>query len=138
MNNSLKTESRYKNFDIEASIGIKSISYDLKNTENIANDINVPNIHIKISTDLFKTSDEEVSFLTPIYTFGYAKTEDQSDNPIFDSALIPRGVNTFMNKQFSGYDRIADEKFHAIGFKYARFEDSLETVSYTHLRAHET
>ena len=63
---------------------------------------------IKISKDLLKTSDDGVSFLTPIYTFGYAKTEDQSDNPIFDSALIPRGVNTYM------------------------------TVSYTHLRAHET
>ena len=34
--------------------------------------------------DLFKTSGDGVSFLTPIYTFGYAKTEDQSDNPIFD------------------------------------------------------
>ena len=131
MNNSLKTESRYKNFDIEASVGIKSISYDLKNTENTTNDINVPNIRIKISKDLFKTSDDGVSFLTPIYTFGYAKTEDQSDNPIFDSALIPRGVNTFMNKQFSGYDRIADEKFHAIGLKYARFEDSLEKINFT-------
>ena len=131
MNNSLKTESRYKNFDIEASIGIKSISYDLKNTENTTNDINVPNIRIRISKDLFKTSDDVASFLTPIYTFGYAKTEDQSDNPIFDSALIPRGVNTFMNKQFSGYDRIADEKFHAIGFKYARFEDSLEKINFT-------
>ena len=131
MNNSLKTESRYKNFDIEASIGIKSISYDLKNTENTTNDINVPNIHIRISKDLFKTSDDGVSFLTPIYIFGYAKTEDQSDNPIFDSALIPRGVNTFMNKQFSGYDRIADEKFHAIGFKFARFEDTLEKINFT-------
>ena len=131
MNNSLKTESRYKNFDIEASVGIKSISYDLKNTENTTNDINVPNIRIRISKDLFKTSDDGVSFLTPIYTFGYAKTEDQSDNPIFDSALIPRGVNTFMNKQFSGYDRIADEKFHAIGLKYARFEDSLEKINFT-------
>ena len=131
MNNSLKTESRYKNFDIEASIGIKSISYDLKNIENTTNDINVPNIRIRISKDLFKTSDDVVSFLTPIYTFGYAKTEDQSDNPIFDSALIPRGVNTFMNKQFSGYDRIADEKFHAIGFKYARFENSLEKINFT-------
>ena len=131
MNNSLKTESRYKNFDIEASVGIKSISYDLKNTENTTNDINVPNIHIRISKDLFKTSDDGVSFLTPIYIFGYAKTEDQSDNPIFDSALIPRGVNTFMNKQFSGYDRIADEKFHAIGFKFARFEDTLEKINFT-------
>ena len=131
MNNSLKTESRYKNFDIEASVGIKSISYDLKNTENTTNDINVPNIRIRISKDLFKTSDDGVSFLTPIYTFGYAKTEDQSDNPIFDSALIPRGVNTFMNKQFSGYDRIADEKFHAIGLKYVRFEDSLEKINFT-------
>ena len=131
MNNSLKTESRYKNFDIEASVGIKSISYDLKNTENITNDINVPNFRIRISKDLFKASDDGVSFLTPIYIFGYAKTEDQSDNPIFDSALIPRGVNTFMNKQFSGYDRIADEKFHAIGLKYARFEDSLEKINFT-------
>ncbi len=131
MNNSLKTESRYKNFDIEASVGIKSISYDLKNTKNTTNDINVPNIRIRISKDLFKTSDNGVSFLTPIYTFGYAKTEDQSDNPIFDSALIPRGVNTFMNKQFSGYDRIADEKFHAIGLKYARFEDTLEKINFT-------
>ena len=131
MNNSLKTESRYKNFDIEASVGIKSISYDLKNTENTTNDINVPNIRIRISKDLFKTSDDGVSFLTPIYTFGYAKTEDQSDNPIFDSALIPRGVNTFMNKQFSGYDRISDEKFHAIGLKYVRFEDSLEKINFT-------
>ena len=101
MNNTLKAESRYKNFDLEASIGIKSISYDLKNNENTANDINVPNIHIRISKDLFKTSGDGVSFLTPIYTFGYAKTEDQSDNPIFDSALIPQGVNTYMNKQFS-------------------------------------
>ena len=131
MNNTLKTESRYKNFDMEASIGIKSISYDLKNNENTANDINVPNIHIRISKDLFKTSGDGVSFLTPIYTFGYAKTEDQSDNPIFDSALIPQGVNTYMNKQFSGYDRIADEKFHAIGLNFSRFEDSLEKINFT-------
>ena len=131
MNNILKTESRHKNFDLEASIGIKSISYDLKNNENIANDINVPNIHIRISKDLFKTSGDGVSFLTPIYTFGYAKTEDQSDNPIFDSALIPQGVNTYMNKQFSGYDRIADEKFHAIGLNFSRFEDRLEKINFT-------
>ena len=88
----------YNNFDIEASLGIKSISYDLKNTENTTNDINVPNIHIKISKDLFKTSDDGVTFLTPIYVFGYAKTEDQSDNPIFDLDLVPQGVNTLMNK----------------------------------------
>ena len=131
IDNMLKTESSYKNFDLEASVGIKSISYDLKNTENTANDINVPNIHIRISKDLFKTSDDGVSFLTPIYTFGYAKTEDQSDNPIFDSALIPRGVNTYMNKQFSGYDRIADEKFHAIGLNFSRIEDSLEKINFT-------
>ncbi len=65
LDNMLKTESRYKNFDLEASVGIKSISYDLKNTKNTANDINVPNIHIKISKDLFKTSGNVVSFLTP-------------------------------------------------------------------------
>jgi len=131
MNNTLKIESSYKNFDVEAMVGIKSISYDLKNAENTANDINVPNIHIRFSKDLFKTSDDGVSFLTPIYTFGYAKTEDQSDNPIFDSALIPRGVNTYMNKQFSGYDRIADEKFHAIGLNFSRIEDSLEKINFT-------
>ena len=131
MNNTLKIESSYKNFDVEAMVGIKSISYDLKNAENTANDINVPNIHIRFSKDLFKTFDDGVSFLTPIYTFGYAKTEDQSDNPIFDSALIPRGVNTYMNKQFSGYDRIADEKFHAIGLNFSRIEDSLEKINFT-------
>ena len=131
MNNTLKIESSYKNFDVEAMVGIKSISYDLKNAENTANDINVPNIHIRFSKDLFKTFDDGVSFLTPIYTFGYAKTEDQSDNPIFDSALIPRGVNTYMNKQFSGYDRIADEKFHAIGLDFSRIEDSLEKINFT-------
>ena len=131
MNNTLKIESSYRNFDMEATVGIKSISYDLKNAENTANDINVPNIRIKFSKDLFKTFDDGVSFLTPIYTFGYAKTEDQSDNPIFDSALIPRGVNTYMNKQFSGYDRIADEKFHAIGLNFSRIEDSLEKINFT-------
>ncbi len=131
MDNTLKIESSYKNFDVEAMVGIKSISYDLKNAENTANDINVPNIHIRFSKDLFKTFDDGVSFLTPIYTFGYAKTEDQSDNPIFDSALIPRGVNTYMNKQFSGYDRIADEKFHAIGLNFSRIEDSLEKINFT-------
>ena len=131
MNNTLKIESSYKNFDVEAIVGIKSISYDLKNAENTVNDINVPNIHIRFSKDLFKTFDDGVSFLTPIYTFGYAKTEDQSDNPIFDSALIPRGVNTYMNKQFSGYDRIADEKFHAIGLNFSRIEDSLEKINFT-------
>mgnify|MGYP000459876317 FL=1 len=131
MNNTLKIESSFKNFDMEASVGIKSISYDLKNAENTTKDINVPNIHIRFSKDLFKTSDDGVSFLTPIYTFGYAKTEDQSDNPIFDSALISRGVNTYMNKQFSGYDRIADEKFHAIGLNFSRFEESLEKINFT-------
>ena len=131
INNTLKTENSYKNFNIEASVGIKSISYDLENTENKTNDINVPNIHIRISKDLSKNSDDGVSFLTPIYAFGYAKTEDQSDNPIFDTALIPEGVNTLMDKQFSGYDRIADEKFHAIGLKFSRFEDSLEKINFT-------
>ena len=131
MNNTLKAERRYKNFDIDASVGIKSVSYDLKNTENNTEDINVPNIHIKISRDLFKNSNDGVSFLTPIYAFGYAKTQDQSDNPIFDSALIPEGVNTFMNQRFSGYDRIADEKFHAIGLNFLRFEDNLEKINFT-------
>ena len=131
MNNLLKTESRYNNFDIETSLGIKSISYDLKNTENTTNDINVPNIHIKIFKDLFKASDDGVAFLTPIYVFGYAKTEDQSDNPVFDSALVPQGINTLMNKQFSGYDRIADEKFHAIGLKFSRFENSIEKINFS-------
>ena len=131
MNNTLKIENSYRNFDMEAWVGIKSISYDLKNAENTANDINVPNIRIKFSKDLFKTFDDGVSFLTPIYTFGYAKTEDQSDNPIFDSALIPRGVNTYMNQQFSGYDRIADEKFHAIGLNFSKIEDSLEKINFT-------
>ena len=36
-----------------------------------------------------------------------------------------------MNKQFSGYDRIADEKFHAIGLNFSRFEDSLEKINFT-------
>jgi LPS-assembly protein len=36
-----------------------------------------------------------------------------------------------MNKQFSGYDRIADEKFHAIGLNFSRIEDSLEKINFT-------
>ena len=130
MNNSLKTKSRYKNFDIEASVGIKSISYDLKKAEGATDEINVPNVNIKVSKDLFKTSNDGVSFLTPIYIFGYSETEDQSDNPIFDSASLPAGINTLMNKQFSGYDRIADEKFHAFGIQFLRAKDGLEKINF--------
>ena len=130
MNNSLKAKSSLKNLDIETSFGIKSISYDLNNMESNTDDVNVPNISMKISKSLFKTSDDGVLFLTPIYLFGYAKTVDQSNNPVFDSALIPASLNTLMNKKFSGYDRIADEKFHAIGLQFLKVEDGFEKVNF--------
>ena len=131
INNSLKAKKSYKNLDFETSLGIKSINYDLKNTETATNDINVPHLNIRISKNLFKSSANSVSFLTPVYVFGYAKTEEQSNNPIFDSALIPAGVNTLMGKQFSGYDRIADEKFHAVGLQFSKIEDGLDKINFT-------
>ena len=98
----------------------------------MTNDVTVPSINVKISSQLFKLNKNKYSFLSPIYVFGYSQTKKQQlTNPIFDTSLIPEGVNTLINRRFSGYDRIEDDKFHAVGFEFLKEIDGNEKISFS-------
>ena len=130
--NSLGLKKYLKNIELDASLDIKSLKYNLKDNDVVTNDVTVPSINVKISSQLFKLNKNKYSFLSPIYVFGYSQTKKQQlTNPIFDTSLIPEGVNTLINRRFSGYDRIEDDKFHAVGFEFLKEIDGNEKISFS-------
>ena len=130
--NSLGLKKYLKNIELDASLDIKSLKYNLKDSDVVTNDVTVPSINVKISSQLFKQNKNKYSFLSPIYVFGYSQTKKQQlTNPIFDTSPIPEGVNTLINRRFSGYDRIEDDKFHAVGFEFLKEIDGNEKISFS-------
>ena len=130
LNNSIHHKKFYKSLEIDTSIGVKSLKYSLEDSNDITNDISVPNINIKISSNLYKQSGDSSSYLSPIYVFGYSQTKKQQlINPVFDTSLVPEGVNSLNSMRFAGYDRIEDDKFHAIGLRFSKEKEGIEKIS---------
>ena len=68
--------------------------------------------------------------MSPIYVFGYSQTKKQQlINPVFDTSLVPDGVSSLNSIRFAGYDRIEDDKFHAIGLRFSKEKEGIEKIS---------
>ena len=132
LNNSIHLKKFYKSLEIDTSIGVKSLKYNLEDSNDITNDISVPSINIIVSSNLYKQSGDSFSYLSPIYVFGYSQTKKQQlINPVFDTSLVPDGVNTLNSLRFAGYDRIEDDKFHAIGLRFSKEKEGIEKISFS-------
>ena len=130
LNNSIHHKKFFKSLEIDTSLGIKSLKYNLEDSSDITNDVSVPSINIKISSNLYKQSSDSSSYLSPIYVFGYSQTKKQQlINPVFDTSLVPDGVSSLNSMRFAGYDRIEDDKFHAIGLRFSKEKEGIEKIS---------
>ena len=90
LNNSIHHKKFFKSLEIDTSLVVKSLKYDLEDSNDITNDVSVPSINIKISSNLYKQSSDSSSYLSPIYVFGYSQTKKQQlINPVFDTSLVP-------------------------------------------------
>jgi LPS-assembly protein len=105
-------------FNIKASVGLKSLSYDLNNYELVNNDIHSPNAEIDISSIFVKKNEDGFSSIQPRLLVGFSKYKDQTGNPVFDSDAMSYINQVFQNNRFSGMDRISDEFSNSIGFVY--------------------
>ena len=103
---------------IKTSLGLKSLSYDLRNESVQNNNINSPNLKIDISSMFVKMNSDGMSIIQPRLVLGYSEYKDQSGNPVFDTNILAYNNQVFFNDRFSGMDRIADDHSHSIGFTY--------------------
>ena len=104
--------------NIAASVGLKSLSYDLENSSVAHNNILSPNMKIDMSSMFIKTYKDGFSVIEPRLVIAYSDYQNQQGNPVFDSNIISYNNQVFQNGRFSGMDRIEDEKSHSLGFTY--------------------
>jgi LPS-assembly protein len=115
--------SRYTHingFNISSNVGLKSINYDLSNTQMESKNVNVPNALININTIFIKNNAGSKYLLEPRLTLGYSAYKNQENNPIFDSDIISPNNELFNNDRFSGMDRIGDQSFYTLSMGYKK------------------
>ena len=118
-------------FTIDASIGLKSLSYDLNNHKLANNNIHSPNATINVSSVFLKNNKNGFSSIQPRLLVGFSQYKDQAGNPVFDSDLISYNNQVFENSRFSGMDRISDEANHSIGFAYKVNKFNRDVLKFT-------
>ena len=100
----------------------------------------IPSMKIKISSLLRQSSGKSVSLLIPELVYQKTNYKDQSMDPIFD--LHQRNFGNMGEHgaiYFFGKDRVADTEFLLARLNWQKkITNDSKTVSYTHLRAHET
>ena len=124
--------SRYTHingFNISSNVGLKSINYDLSNTQMESKNVNVPNALININTIFINNNAGSKYLIEPRLTLGYTAYKDQSNNPIFDSDIISPNNALFNNDRFSGMDRIGDQSFYTLSMRYKKMLMGNEKIS---------
>ena len=101
-------------------LALKSINYDLSNTQMESKNVNVPNALININTIFIKNNADSKYLLEPRLTLGYSAYKNQENNPIFDSDIISPNNELFNNDRFSGMDRIGDQSFYTLSMGYKK------------------
>ena len=117
---SISKYAHINGFNISSNIGLKSVNYDLSNTEMESKNVNVPNALIDINTIFIKNNGGSKYFIEPRLTLGYTAYKDQKNNPIFDSDMISPNNELFNNDRFSGMDRIGDQSFYTLSMEYRK------------------
>ena len=117
---SISKYAHINGFNISSNIGLKSINYDLSNTEMESKNVNVPNALVDINTIFIKNNAGSRYFIEPRLTLGYTAYKDQKHNPIFDSDIISPNNELFNNNRFSGMDRIGDQSFYTLSMEYKK------------------
>ena len=126
---SLSKYAHINGFNISSNIGLKSINYDLSQNVQKAENINVPNALLDISTIFIKNVGNNKYFVEPRLVLGYSAYENQQNNPIFDSDIISSNNELFNNDRFSGMDRIGDQSFYTLSMKYKKMSLGHEKIS---------
>ena len=126
---SLSKYAHINGFNISSNIGLKSINYDLSQNVQKAENINVPNALLDISTIFIKNVANNKYFVEPRLVLGYSAYENQQNNPIFDSDIISSNNELFNNDRFSGMDRIGDQSFYTLSMKYKKMSLGHEKIS---------
>jgi len=117
---SISKYAHINGFNISSNIGLKSVNYDLSNTEMESKNVNVPNALIDINTIFIKNNGGSKYFIEPRLTLGYTAYKDQKNNPIFDSDMISPNNELFNNDRFSGMDRFGDQSFYTLSMEYRK------------------
>jgi LPS-assembly protein len=126
---SISKYAHINGFNISSNIGLKSINYDLSDTETESKNVNVPNALIDINTIFIKNNTDSEYFIEPRLTMGYTAYKDQNNNPIFDSDIISPNNAIFNNDRFSGMDRIGDQSFYTLSMEYKKISMGHQKVS---------
>ena len=115
-------------FNINTNLGIKTISYNLSNKSSNTNNVVVPNILIDINSLFIKSNKASKSSIEPRLIFGYTPYKNQNNNPVFDSDDLSMNNELFVNRRFSGMDRVGDQKFYTLSMKYSKFHMNMEKL----------
>ena len=116
-------------YEISTSIGLKSISYDLNDSESISNSVTVPSFKLDISSLFLKKDGASLHILRPRIFYGYVGYEEQKMNPIFDTNKITMMNQLFSTYRYSGMDRIGDQNFYTLSFEYRKRESNMDKLS---------
>ena len=116
-------------FNVTSKIGIKSINYNLSNSDKKTKNINVPNLLIDVSSIYVHKDGASTNLLKPRFVYGYTGYKDQRNNPIFDTNLISPNNELFINDRFSGMDRIGDQTFYTLSIDYTKLKMGMKKAS---------
>ena len=115
-------------FNINTNLGIKTISYDLSDKSSNNSNVVVPNILIDVNSLFIKSNKASKSSIEPRLIFGYTPYKNQNNNPVFDSDDLSMNNELFVNRRFSGMDRVGDQKFYTLSMKYSKFHMNMEKL----------
>ena len=132
----LRYPMRWRGLNLAPAIGIAHIDYQLDSAASITDNspsTSAPQAQIKLDMVFEKHRGNRRSTLEPGIFYLYRDADNQTDFPIFDSALLTRNQNMLTrDSAFSGYDRLEDTNQVAAYISHRRFDSQgRETLAAT-------
>ena len=121
--------SQFSAYQVATSIGLKSISYDLKNSNFKTNTVVVPSFKLDISSLYVRKEGMTVHTLKPRIFYGYVGYENQKINPVFDTNNLGMMHQLFNTDRYAGMDRIGDQNFYTLSLEYKKRKMNMDKVS---------
>ena len=121
--------SQFSTYQVATSVGLKSISYDLKNNNFKTNTVVVPSFKLDITSLYLRKDGMTTHTLRPRIFYGYVGYENQKINPVFDTNSLGMMHQLFNTDRFAGMDRIGDQNFYTLSLEYKKRKMNMDKVS---------
>jgi len=125
----LSNFSQFSAYQVATSIGLKSISYNLKNENFKTNTVVVPSFKLDISSLYLRKDGMTTHTLRPRIFYGYVGYENQKINPVFDTNSLGMMNQLFNTDRFAGMDRIGDQNFYTLSLEYKKRKMNMDKIS---------